>query len=468
MKKALPLLATLLIVFTGCGGAGVENNSEPYIPYQAVVEESPPNLIAEPQLPTPPPGPIPLNRAAQFFGEIDSLFDEDSGELWGFYLHVPIIFVDPETCIAVANRPDFDGVLERQGDVYVSLFPEKLQVFDAVVTFDYFGGKLWVIVPWPSIQHRDIEGRLFKLTHKAMHWHQHAFLDDFHVGGNSHMNELDARISIRIEVNALIHAFSATDEEERFSAIADALSIRAWRRQIFGAETSENRLEIIEGLALYTEWALNMSDRNNLIGIANSFAEGMVSGLNLENSFGYLSGALYAFLLNELDITWKDGLNGDSNLGQMLKEAMGITELRDINEIVLNFYGYEQIGREEREWVEFQNYTLNRVIESIQSHPTMQFHWDDYEHHGVAFNGSRFSFADLGTVFRGNVEFFGSFGRLYVRNSELIFHNDGFIMVVAEDMEIEDNLVTARHWTLELNDGYEAIVYYDNFRVVKR
>jgi len=467
VKKVL-LLLSILFVATGCSVAGEENNYEPDIPYQAVIEDTQPSLPAELEPPAPPPLPIPLNHAAQFFEEIDNLFDKDGGKLWGFYLHAPIIFVDPETRISVANRPDPDGILEKQGDVYVGLFPEELQVFDAVVTFDYFGGKLWVVVPWPSIQHRNQEGRLFKLAHKVMHWHQHAFLEDFHVGSNSHMNEMEARISIRLEVNALIRAFHTTDEEGRLLAIADALSIRALRRQVFDAATSENRLEITEGLALYTEWALNISSRNNLVDMFNSFAEGMVSGVNLENSFGYLSGALYAFLLNELDVPWKDGLNDDSDLGQILKEAMGITTVRDISEIDLSLYGYEQIEHEESEWAEIQNYTLNRVMESIQNHPTLQFHWGDYEHYGVAFNGSRFSFADLGTVFRGNVEFLGSFGRLYVRNGELIFHNDGFVMVVADDMEIENNLVTARHWTLELNDDYEVILYYDNFRVARK
>jgi len=480
MKKLL-LLSILLVAITGCGRASQADHYEPDTPNQdreSHVYDDEPTQQDEPtdvtdktqpdEIPAQAPSnqPIPHNLATQLFEEINQIFDEDGGQLWGFYLHAPIIFVDPGTRIAVANQPDREGNLEKQGDVYIGLFPESIQVFDAVVTYDYFGGVLWVVVPWPSIEHSDQESAMRKLAHKTAHWHQHAFLTDFSVGGNSHMNEMDARVSIRLEVNALIRAFRATDQEERLSAIVDALSFRDWRRQIFDGALSENRLETIEGLAFYTELALNIGGRGTLAATLSTYAEGMVSGVNLESSFGYLSGALYAFLLSELDITWKDGLSDNSDLGQILKEAMGITALRDIGDIDLDLYRHRLIEQQEREWTSARSDTLNRLLEGMENHPTIQFHWDDYEHHGMALSGNRFSFAELGVVFQGNVEFMGSFGRLYVQGGELIMHSDGFIMAVAEDMEMEGNLVTARNWSLELNDGYSVVPYGDDFRVM--
>ena len=479
MKKLL-LLSILLFAITGCGRASEVDHCEPDAPSQDyashvyndestphddIIDETQPDEIPEQ---TPPNQPIPHNLAAQFFEEINQIFDEDGGQLWGFYLHAPIIFVDPDTRAAVANQPDPEGILDKQGDVYVGLFPESLQVFDAVVTYDYFGGVLWVVVPWPSIQYRDQESVMRKLTHKTTHWHQHAFLTDFSVGGNSHMNEMEARVSIRLEVNALIRAFRATDHEERLSAIVDALSFRGWRRQVFDGALSENRLETIEGLAFYTEFALNISGRGSLANILSTYAEGMVSGVNLESAFGYLSGALYAFLLSELDITWKDGLNDSSDLGQILKEAMGITALKDISDINLDLYRHRLIEQQESEWTSARSDTLNRLLEGMENHPTIQFHWDDYEHHGMALSGNRFSFADLGVVFQGNVEFMGSFGRLDVQGGELIMHSDGFILAVAEDMEMEGRLVIASGWRLELNYGYRVVPYGEDFRVVRR
>ena len=38
--------------------------------------------------------------------------------------------------------------------------------------------------------------------------------------------------------------------------------------------------------------------------------------------FGYISGALYALLLDEFDVDWKDDITVQTNLAQLLNDAL--------------------------------------------------------------------------------------------------------------------------------------------------
>ena len=363
MRKIL-FFTIILFVATGCGAVvsaedegtqyqadicepadeilpGVE--SEPYdtiITEPAAVQNDMDNSLLEEN--------HRVMQAARYFAAVDELFDEDSGLLWGFKLHVPIMFVDTETREVIANRPDPNGLMARQGAVYVGVLPDYLD-FD-FMTYEYFGGELWIIMPWQMswFWHNE-RGFRRAIFHKAIHWHQlnmtFGYLAPWCIG---HMNESEACISIRLEINALMQAFDTADEERRLSAIHDALSIRAERRRVFDRGTDENRQEIIEGLAQYTEWILTAHTNSRILENMRYWARDMV-GEGREREFFYLSGALYAFLLNETGVTWKPGLTqAYSDLGQLLKEVVGITELRDFNEIDLTKYGYNRIARAER------------------------------------------------------------------------------------------------------------------------
>jgi hypothetical protein len=64
----------------------------------------------------------------------------------------------------------------------------------------------------------------------------------------------------------------------------------------------------------------------------------------LYQAFGYFSGIMYALLLNETGVTWKNAVYYSSDLGQTLKEAMGITKLVAVSEIDLTQYKYPHIS----------------------------------------------------------------------------------------------------------------------------
>lgn len=294
-----------------------------------------------------PENPL-IARAERYFAAVDAMFANDNGDLWGFELHVPIMFVDTDTQEVITNRPDPDGILTRHGEVYVGVLPYYLDF--SRLTYEFFGGELWIIMPWQMSWFWMHElGFRRAISHKAIHWHQiTGTFGQLRGSCFDHLHAADIRISMRLEINALLRAFRTTGEEARLAFIHDALSIRYQRRQNFGTGVDENILEMAEGLAQYTEWSLTERSRGQIIDSMEGWAQSMLSNGN-ERMFGYLSGALYAFLLNETGETWKLDLSiAYSDLGQLLKEAVGITELRDTSEIDLTQYRYYDITREER------------------------------------------------------------------------------------------------------------------------
>ena len=484
--KILLISALFAVILTGCGSSAYEPAEEAEAFVYGLTEESvhgptgepetldyephetPEEYSPEPEVEhlthTPQPA-IPFDTASQFFSEIEDLFDRDNGELWGFKLHVPIIFACPATRNAVANMPDPNGILERYGNVYFGTLPEYVTIFDTVVNYDYFGGKRWVVVPWAAVQRGTRENRLNLLSHKAFHWHQYELWGLDMSWNNSHVNEMEARIHIRLEINALLRALRVTGER-RYSAVHDALSIRAERRGMFDRAADENRLEMVEGLTQYTEVTLNRHTRSAQLAFMEGFAAGMAHGISLEHSFGYVSGALYAFLLNDTGVQWKNSINIDSDLGLILKEAMGISALMPLYEIDLTAYGYAQISQEELAWADARESTLRVITENTLNQPNLRFYHSDFEGLNLAFSGHRFSFYGLGMVFRGNIDYQGSFGRLLVQNGDFIVHDDGVNIIAALNIKVDGRYISGSNWELTLNAGYEVVPVGDNFVVV--
>ncbi|MCL2189195.1 MAG: hypothetical protein FWC16_10180 [Defluviitaleaceae bacterium] len=488
MKKLLLAASIfLLLAAASCGREAQEGNNNEYIheyihaPQQEYEppQEAPPQEY-EPQESPPaeytplilPQFSVPMDVAERYFSQAQALFDEDGGALWGFPFHVPIIIADPTTRHAAANRPDPEGFFACYGGVDFGVLPEDFSLFAVVTVIHDFGGERWVVVPLDTVMRSSLAERRRHIAHYAMHWHQHC--PDFFGGvigfANTHMNEKQARISIRLEINALIGAFRATGEARR-NTVIDALSIRAARRQQFDSAVDENRLETLEGLAQFTEWAMTTTSQAQLLGLMEGFTNS-VRYAGLERMFGYLSGAMYAFLLKETDKAWTENLTIDTDLGQLLKEAMGIDELRPLNEVNLTRYGYTEIAAEEYVWAATQAALLAQITTLFIDNPTLQLHEEDIGETRASISGHFFTVAipNFNSIWQGDIEIVGSFGQLNVRNGHVVSHGflyDRFLMVTAQGLEVDGSRISGNTWTMTLNEGYMLLPDGDNFRIVR-
>jgi hypothetical protein len=169
------------------------------------------------------------------------------------------------------------------------------------------------------------------------------------------MDGVDARISVRLEINALLYALRA-EGEKRLAPVHDILSIRAERhRHITEANRNgEASVEIAEGTAVYTQVMMGWASLEDRLAFIEKYKNmGIVNSMRM---FGYHTGALYGLLLDELGISWRYDLDWDSDLSAILKEAIGFTQIIPFYEINLEHYGYSEIRLAEEAWVtEYEN-----------------------------------------------------------------------------------------------------------------
>lgn len=120
----------------------------------------------------------------------------DRGALWGRDPCGPLLLVSPATRALVANQNTPMGSLRREGGVFVGTLPATVPIANTATAL--------------------------------------------------------GRTLMRMEWRALAVALRARKADRR-RAIRDALSFRAWRRQLApDAAASENALELTEGMAEYT------------------------------------------------------------------------------------------------------------------------------------------------------------------------------------------------------------------------
>jgi hypothetical protein len=144
---------------------------------------------------------------------------------------------------------------------------------------------------------------------------------------NSHLATADGRIWTRLEWRALAEALLRTGTERKQS-LTDALTFRARRQSQFPSAADDERLlELNEGLAEYTGYAMSGLPRAALydrlaVQLANYEQQD-----NFSRSFAYASGPAYAILLDASGVAWRKGLNVKSSLTALAAKAYAITHI---------------------------------------------------------------------------------------------------------------------------------------------
>ena len=401
---------------------------------------------------------LPITQIESYFNQVREILYGDDGELWGQNLYGPMLIIDPETLDTVANQPDNEGILTRAGNVYVGRFSEDAFVANSVTTF---GGKDWSMVMWPLPY--DENSRNVLMVHEMFHNKQGALnllpndITDL-VYDNSHMDTLEARLSIQLELNALLAALKS-DGEERLAAIQDVLSIRYGRREQFSSGDSENILEIHEGLPEYTALRLIYSSTEELKAhIASEFDTRFSAQPSFVRNFAYFTVPIYGLLLDAGDLNWRQHVRYDTDLGELLRNACNLQEFNPqsvLTEEILNKYGYVEIRERELAIQQERDEIVAYYRDKFTDRPTLIIPVIDMD-------GFRFTFdphavrhvPDLGAVYP-TAEMMDTWGHLVVHEGgSLIIVELMQIIVTADDLSIEENVVAGAGWTLFLNDGY--------------
>ena len=427
---------------------------------------------------------IPLDVASLLFRQVEEIWDEDGGRLWGMPLHVPLLLIEPQTRQVVANMPDLEGFLERSGEVYVGILPQGVVISNTAVNF---GGLFWGMTIWGGLNDDHVvwEGYsaldIFRhvMIHEGFHAIQPQIVSGPFLGDGvtrqpsfDYMNNAEARITAVLEINALFAALRA-DGEERIAAVGDALSLRAHRHSLFPeAAAAEFFMEINEGLATYTEILFFGGDVLRLVDIREGTLGRHQNTQTFNLLYAYLSGMAYALLLDEFGVDWQQNLTSETNLAGILQQALGLTGLTPFAELDGELYGYSEIAPAQRQWAaEFEEIAAP-FVEALFNRPTIWLAGNSVQ--GVRGEANTFTLGGR-VMFRGYWTFTTDIWHLDLNGGFLEREyepgNQGLRLESHENIEISEDgrRAVSPTWVLEILDNeYKIVAAESSIEVVRR
>lgn len=360
------------------------------------------------------------NRA---FSELEAMCAADRGRLWGRSVCGPTVFAEERTRQAIT--PEGPATI-----------PDSIGIANTAVDWN---GERWTMVMWPLPE--SVIGRRVLLAHESFHRIQKDLGLPNANPSNAHLDSAEARYLMRMEWRALARAL-ATGEK---SAVADALAFRSQRRERYGVE-EERQLEMNEGLAEYTGYALAVPNVAERIGPLVRRLASVEKSEHFSRSFAYPSGAAWGTLIEMRDPRWTRNVKAADDLGAIAKKVwqIGDTALR------ADVYGGASVRAEEDERAESKRVLFAELKARFIDGPKVVI---PLEQMSFTFDPNSVQpFGDLGNVYT-TMEVRDVWGKIVVTGGALISPDYKWLTVP----ESTDGYV------LTLNDGWKIA----NGRVVK-
>ena len=284
---------------------------------------------------------------AHLFQAYQTVCRADSGELWEQSLCGPVLLADHENGRVYANGPDADGYLAGEDGVWTGSFQDENAPVRANTAADWSGTR-WAVIMWP-LGNDDLQNALRLLAHESFHRIESSLpFVPKDQPFSSHLDEEKARLWLRLELRALAAALK-NDADEAVAHFANALRFRAERYRPFpGAEEPESKLEMMEGLAEYTGWAVVPDDAKQGK-LARLLLSRETTG-QFARSFAYQTGPAYGLFFDRLLPDWKAGLTDSTTFPDLARQAIGARAHREDRgnaEDIAKPYGYVEVAAEE-------------------------------------------------------------------------------------------------------------------------
>jgi hypothetical protein len=266
-------------------------------------------------------------------------------------------------------------------------------------------------------------------------------------GQNAHLDTLEGRIWLRFEWRALARALGQSGEDRK-RAVSDAAAFRLKRRSLFaGAAENERREEIAEGLAQYTGTVATAESRAEAVASA---IEQLAAAEQHETFLqqAYTTGVAYGILLDDASADWRRKAHGDSDLGQMLLSALGVTPVANAVEASAR-YGGEELRAAEQARDEQRKARLLELRKRFVDGPGLLVPSGG----GATFNAvGATPIPGAGTVFVLPYRVSGAWGALEATKGVLI--NEDGTRRLSGPVRIEGANLTGDGWTVTVARGW--------------
>jgi hypothetical protein len=262
---------------------------------------------------------------------------------------------------------------------------------------------------------------------------------------------------LRLELEALKKAIQANNEIEQKTHLINALTFRKFRYSRYpGADMTENILELNEGIAEYTGFAISGRNKKqsteHFVQSMNSF----LSNPTFVRSFAYETIPAYGYLLVNAKKGWNREITIKTNLTDYFIKAFNISlpdDLEKTTGLILNQYNGELIISEEKT----RDKKIKELITEYKYKFIAQPHLEIvFEQMSISFDPRNIMpIEDNGTVYP-NIRVTDNWGVLTVENGALMSSNWNKISVTVP-LKNETKNINGDGWKLELKDGYSVV-----------
>lgn len=391
---------------------------------------------------------IDIEKAKIIFQEYEEICKKDDGSLWGRSLFGPLMLVNRENRSLIANTPDINNDFNQTGNMYQGRIPEEMGI--ANTTFNWKGTQ-WTMVMWPLNENIYLRNQL--IFHESFHSLQNKMGMEIPNTENPHLDLLDGRIYLQLEWLALLSANNSIDKVDH---IKNALIFRNYRRSLFEkSDSTENALELLEGIAEYTGIKLSGRDTMETILYLSDMVDEARNRPSFFRTFPYTSGPLYCFLLDEIEPLWRENILEIKDLGEYLKMAYSISlpaDLEKATQIAALKYDGDKIFREEKIIEEKNLAKKQSIINTFIEGPVIIIKPETPNMEFSPLN--MMSIDEKGTYYK-TFRLVDVWGILEANEGVFILNDWSAIHISAENLVVEDSVVSGMGWTLNLKRGWE-------------
>ena len=393
-------------------------------------------------------------KLSEYFKEVSKTTSTHIS-LWNVDLYGPILLVDPKTRDVFANEKDSSGVLVAESGIFRGKFPNEINIANTSISWN---GKRWAMILLPLSANRNERLNLF--THELFHRIQPILELNTINADNNHLDKEHGRLYLRLELEALRQAIQSPSLEGASPHIINAMMFRELRHQMYSdADSTENMLELNEGLAEYTGLVMSGRSEKEIMEHLMKSIRDFQQNKTFVRSFAYQTIPLYGFLTRKfVREFWNRDITRHSNLTSYFMRSFNVKIPIDIetytSKVWLNYNG-AQISKEEKKREEDNAKLINEMTIRFVKNPHLEI---PFENMNVSFDpGNLIPLESYGTVYP-NLRITDNWGILTVVDGALINADWSKVIVTAPE-ENNNNLVRGKGWTLELNPDKYIIVH---------
>ncbi|MBL7728958.1 MAG: hypothetical protein JNM68_14775 [Dinghuibacter sp.] len=394
-----------------------------------------------------------LNDSINRYFKEAEMATANNRQLWSRNLFGPLLLVQPATRQVYANYADTAGVLKKSGNIFTGTLPNEINMANTALNWN---GRRWAMVMLPLPE--DDQSRISLLTHELFHLHQPALGFGSTEANNGHLDRKDGRVYLRLELEALKKSLMASGPEEQERHLFSAFVFKKYRHSLFpGADSTENMLELNEGLAEYTGFVHSTGHIKN---IPNYFAKRINSFVKqgvFVRSFAYETVPVYGYLLARSNRNWNKEITPGTNLAWYMQKEWNIvlpaTEIKSQALLLARRYNGPQVNREEAAKEERKKLIVARYKKRFVTQPHFSI---TFEQMNISFNpGNMIPIEDIGTVYP-KMRITDNWGVLTVHDGALLGANWNKVSLTIPTT-FGQSQVSGAGWVLELKNNYTVI-----------